>query len=162
LVNLVSLDGGGVRGLILIQILLHIERLLGHSITKYIHWFAGTSTGAMIALALAKGDSLRDCQSLYLRMKDEIFVGRKPYSEKVIEEFLRIHFGKKTTMAQLGPKRVVVTATSVRTNPPKLRLFRNYTLPLGKSENIALGFEDPSKSLVWKCARYSRYGISFS
>lgn len=51
------------------------------------------------------GESLRNCQSLYLKMKDEIFVGRRPYSEEIIEKFLRMHFGGTTTMAELGSKK---------------------------------------------------------
>uniref|UniRef100_A0A1I7VNZ9 phospholipase A2 n=1 Tax=Loa loa TaxID=7209 RepID=A0A1I7VNZ9_LOALO len=155
LVNVISFDGGGIRGLVLLQILMHIEKLLGHSVMKHFQWLCGTSTGAVIALGLTKGYSLKHCQSLYLRMKDELFGGRRPYSEKVIEGILCENFGEKTTMAQLTSKKVIVTASCVRRNPPQLKLFRNYTLPVSKAENEALGFDDPCENLIWKCARYS-------
>uniref|UniRef100_A0A0R3RPL9 phospholipase A2 n=1 Tax=Elaeophora elaphi TaxID=1147741 RepID=A0A0R3RPL9_9BILA len=161
LVNVISFDGGGIRGLILLQTLIHIEKILGHSVIEHFDWLCGTSTGAMIALALAKGYSLKHCQNLYLCMKDELFVGRRPYSEKMIESFLRENFGEETTMAQLGPKKVIVTASCVRRNPPVLKLFRNYTLPISKAENKALGFDNPSENVVWKCARYSSAAPTF-
>ncbi|KHN80867.1 85/88 kDa calcium-independent phospholipase A2 [Toxocara canis] len=99
LINVLALDGGGIRGLILVQILLHIENQLGYPIMDHFKWLAGTSTGAILALALARGDSLRVCQSLYLRLKDEIFCGNRPYSEATIEHFLQAHFGDICSMA---------------------------------------------------------------
>ncbi|VDK69752.1 unnamed protein product [Litomosoides sigmodontis] len=155
LVNVMSFDGGGIRGLILLQTLMHIEKLLGHSIMEHFQWLCGTSAGAIIALGLAKGYSLKHCQNLCLRMKDELFTGRRPYSEKAFERLLRETFGEKTTMAELGSKKVIVTASCVQKNPPLLKLFRSYTLPVSEAENKAFGFDDPRKSLVWKCARYS-------
>ncbi|KAM3729086.1 85calcium-independent phospholipase [Dirofilaria immitis] len=161
LVNVISFDGGGIRGLILLQILLHIEKLLGHSVMKHFQWLCGTSTGAIIALGLAKGYSLRHCQNLYLHMKDELFVHGRPYPEKIIENFLCHIFGEKTTMAQLGPKKVIVTASYVQRNPPLLKLFRNYTLPVSEAENKALGYDNPCENLIWKCARYSSAAPTF-
>lgn len=161
LVNVISFDGGGIKGLVLLQTLLHIEKLLGHSVMEHFHWLCGTSTGAIIALTLAKGDTLNYCQNLYFRLKDEIFVGRRPYSEQIIEYFLQDHFGKETTMGQFKSKKVAVTASSVRTNPPVLKMFRSYTLPLSKAENSALGFDDPCGNVVWKCARYSSAAPTF-
>uniref|UniRef100_A0A915PK47 phospholipase A2 n=1 Tax=Setaria digitata TaxID=48799 RepID=A0A915PK47_9BILA len=161
LINVISFDGGGIRGLVILQTLIHIENFLGHSVMKHFQWLCGTSAGAIIALGLAKGFSLRRCQSLYMSMKDELFIGKRPYSDKIIECILQKNFGEETTMAQLGPKRVSVTASYVRENPPALKMFRNYTLPLSKAENEALGFDDPSENLVWKCARYSSAAPTF-
>lgn len=64
-------------------------------------------------------------------------------------------FGVKTAIF-----RVLVTATSVKTNPPNLKIFRSYRLPLSDKENELLGFDDPKKSIIWKCARYSRSGVA--
>lgn len=161
LVNVISFDGGEIRGLILLQILMHIEKLLGHSVMEHFQWLCGTSTGAVIALGLAKGYSLKHCQNLYLRIKDELFVGRRPYSNKMIESFFCEIFGEETVMAQLRSKKVIVTASCVQKSPPLLKLFRNYTLPVSKAENKALGFDDPGENLVWKCARYSSAAPTF-
>lgn len=65
---LLSLDGGGIRGLISIQVsgkkcdkikrhlqlLIAIEELLGDRASDYFDWVAGTSTGAYIASGLSR------------------------------------------------------------------------------------------------------------
>lgn len=53
--TILTLDGGGIRGLILVQTLLALERELGEPVIDYVDWLAGTSTGAFMATALAKG-----------------------------------------------------------------------------------------------------------
>ena len=50
--RMLFLDGGGIRGLIQIEILMFIEGLTGRKITELFDWIIGTSTGGIIALAL--------------------------------------------------------------------------------------------------------------
>ena len=49
------LDGGGIRGFVLIYLLKEIEKTSGKKITDLFDWIVGTSTGGIIAMALAKG-----------------------------------------------------------------------------------------------------------
>lgn len=44
-VNMLCLDGGGVKGLISLQMLKEIEKQLKHPLNAYFTWYAGTSTG---------------------------------------------------------------------------------------------------------------------
>lgn len=53
---LLSIDGGGVRGIIPVIILKEIEKLVGKPISENIDYFAGTSAGALIGAALALKD----------------------------------------------------------------------------------------------------------
>lgn len=55
--NVLALDGGGIRGLILIQIVAHLERTLGKRTVDIFDYIGGTSTGAIFALLLASGHS---------------------------------------------------------------------------------------------------------
>lgn len=54
--RLLCLDGGGIRGLVLITILLHLEETAEQPIIHCFDWLAGTSTGAILALGLSAGE----------------------------------------------------------------------------------------------------------
>jgi len=53
--RILCLDGGGVRGLVQIEILRQIEKKTEKRITELFDWIVGTSTGGIIALALVYG-----------------------------------------------------------------------------------------------------------
>lgn len=53
--RMLFLDGGGIRGLLEIDILCQIEKQTGRKITELFDWIIGNSTGAIIALALVYG-----------------------------------------------------------------------------------------------------------
>lgn len=90
---MLSLDGGGIRGLVLTRILMSMEKVFQVPITHCFDWIVGTSTGGILALALASGKSVQECQFLYFRLKDKVFVDSKPYDTKPLEELLQDSFG---------------------------------------------------------------------
>ena len=49
------LDGGGIKGLVEIEVLMQIEERTGKRIVELFDWIVGTSTGAIIALGLVYG-----------------------------------------------------------------------------------------------------------
>lgn len=55
--RLLSLDGGGIRGLIMIQLMDWLERTSGRRIVDTFDWISGTSTGGILALMLGSGFS---------------------------------------------------------------------------------------------------------
>ncbi len=55
--RILFLDGGGIRGLIQIEILAQLEKKTGRKVTELFDWIVGTSTGAVVALALVYGKS---------------------------------------------------------------------------------------------------------
>lgn len=55
--RILFLDGGGMKGLIQIEILSQLEEQTGRRITELFDWIVGTSTGGIIALALVHGVS---------------------------------------------------------------------------------------------------------
>ena len=50
--RVLSLDGGGIRGLIQIEVLCELERVTGKKITQLFDTIIGTSTGGIIALGM--------------------------------------------------------------------------------------------------------------
>ena len=83
--RILSVDGGGMRGLVPALVLEDLEQRLERlarerrPLSDWFHLFAGTSTGGLIALALtAPGRSLsaRDLVSLYLDKGESIFPTR--------------------------------------------------------------------------------------
>ena len=68
-----SCDGGGIRGIIIARCLEKLERLEGKPCNEIFSLTAGTSTGAIIAGALAKGMKASDLVNVYLKRGKEIF-----------------------------------------------------------------------------------------
>lgn len=56
--RMLFLDGGGIRGLIQIEVLRKLEQETGRKITELFDWIVGTSTGGIIALGLVYGESV--------------------------------------------------------------------------------------------------------
>lgn len=53
--RLLCLDGGGIKGLVLIQMLIALEKEAGRPTRELFDWVAGTSTGGILALAIVHG-----------------------------------------------------------------------------------------------------------
>ncbi|WP_167591834.1 CBASS cGAMP-activated phospholipase [Jiella endophytica] len=73
--RILSIDGGGIRGILPATILDLCERhfLRGESAGDYFDMIAGTSTGGIIALGLGKGETAGDILKLYTDHGEEIF-----------------------------------------------------------------------------------------
>jgi len=56
-IRILSIDGGGIRGIIPAMVLAELERKTGRPICKLFDLIAGTSTGGVLALALTKPDA---------------------------------------------------------------------------------------------------------
>ncbi len=77
--KILSLDGGGVRGYLSAKILSNLEDYLNHltkeerPIGQRFDFIAGTSTGGIIALALAIGKTAKEIEELYYQYIPKIF-----------------------------------------------------------------------------------------
>jgi uncharacterized protein len=111
--RILALDGGGIRGIITLEILARIETLLREKLRRpadfaladYFDFIAGTSTGAIIGTGLALGMSVAAVQSFYLSSGREMFekasVLRRfhyKYGDRKLSERLREMVGATTTL----------------------------------------------------------------
>ena len=71
--KVLCLDGGGIKGLNSLEILDQIEKMTKKPIIDSFEWVVGTSTGGIIALALAAERTVRQCKNLYFKLKNKIF-----------------------------------------------------------------------------------------
>lgn len=111
--RVLALDGGGVRGVLSLEILRAIEKTLrerrgnpGYVLADYFDLIGGTSTGAIIAAALALGFSVDKIASLYFDLAAKIF--RKPwfrigafvpkFGAGALKDALQEFYGKDTTL----------------------------------------------------------------
>ncbi len=76
--RILSIDGGGIRGVFPAAFLAEIEKrfLGGASVANYFDMIAGTSTGGLIALALAHGMTAQEALCIYTERGEHIFPRR--------------------------------------------------------------------------------------
>ena len=70
--RVLCLDGGGIKGLILIDMLVTIERIANKKITELFDWIIGTSTGGILALAIVYSE-------LYFPMCEHIILYKQKH-----------------------------------------------------------------------------------
>lgn len=110
--RILSIDGGGIRGILPASILAELERryLGGAPITTHFDMIAGTSTGGIVALGLAHGLRAADVLELYTERGGSIFpapssgigkalrslrqIGKPVYDRKPLEDELLKIFGQ--------------------------------------------------------------------
>jgi hypothetical protein len=108
--RLLALDGGGIRGIITLEILARMEDVLGEGkdtfvLADYFDYIAGTSTGAIIAAALSLGHHVQDIGNLYRQLAPQIFRKRflparirSLYKDRALSRQLENFFGQGTTL----------------------------------------------------------------
>ena len=81
IIRVLSIDGGGLRGVIPLRVLMELERLTGRGAATLFDVVAGTSTGGVVALGLCRPDadgnpamSASDILDVYLKWAPRIFV----------------------------------------------------------------------------------------
>lgn len=83
--KILAIDGGGIKGLFAVHVLVELEEQINDRIYKYFDMISGTSTGAIIAAGLALGMPAKIIRDLYLKYAEEIF----PQDKKILRELRR-------------------------------------------------------------------------
>lgn len=110
--KLLGIDGGGIRGVLSLQILAKIENLLinesnrpDYRLADYFDYVAGTSTGGIIAAGIALGMSVAEIFAFYLNSGAQMFdrtsiihrLQSEHKSEPLARELKNV-FGEATTL----------------------------------------------------------------
>jgi patatin-like phospholipase/acyl hydrolase len=67
-IKVLTLDGGGSKGIYTIGVLKELEKNLGQNIGDYFDYIYGTSTGSIICGLLAIGKSVEEVEEIYLEL----------------------------------------------------------------------------------------------
>lgn len=126
--RILSLDGGGIRGVITASLMERLETIHPGWL-RQVNLIAGTSTGGILALALASGLSPQEARNLYERLGDKVFhvslwerftdlgqIRGAKYRNDVLKDELFTTFGNKT-LADL-PKKVLISTFDLDNEDP--------------------------------------------
>ncbi len=150
--HILSLDGGGVRGVLTATLLARLEQAQPGFLAT-IDLFAGTSTGGILALGLATGHTPEECCQLYEAAGAKVFedslldnirdLGQllgAQYSNKNLKQGLIEQFGDMT----LGdlPKRVLIASFDLdNQGSPRVwkpKFFHNFPGPSSDADQKAV------------------------
>lgn len=142
--NILSLDGGGIRGLLSCKLLERLNRMYPGYLEK-VNLVAGTSTGGILALGLAAGFTPMEMADLYQKDGVKIFTRNiwdkvgdidrfyyADYGNAALEEALKAKFGdmrlgdlkKKVLISSFRLDSGSITKMGVRSWKPKF--FQNF------------------------------------
>ena len=152
-ISLLSLDGGGVRCVVLIQMLLAIQDRMKEldpmSVNPlyYFDYISATSIGCAAPLYTFYGNTtLETCFVLSLTETVQV-IGGSEHSKRTeaIKESLITGLGADTVMADIEYPRIIITSTLADRIPCELHLVTNY----GEARN---GQKGPKERKVWEAA----------
>ncbi len=129
--RILSIDGGGIKGIVPAAFLAQLEEALGESVTNYFDLVAGTSTGGIIALGLGMGLSAADILHFYEQLGPAVFAGSRlgrglrrigfaKYHSQPLRRVLEAKFGEKT----LGESRIRLVIPSLNLETGEVHIYK--------------------------------------
>jgi uncharacterized protein len=167
--RILSLDGGGIRGVFALQVLAEIERVFRREsarddlvLAEVFDLIAGTSTGAIIAACLSWGMNVADIEALYLKCGPEIFAKEHWYrrwkskyrADPIADEFRSKFVEENGDAALLGSRRLRTLLLVVMRNASTGSPWPVSNNPAAKYNDAALP-ECNLKVPLWQLLRAS-------
>uniref|UniRef100_A0A8C4R786 Patatin-like phospholipase domain containing 8 n=1 Tax=Eptatretus burgeri TaxID=7764 RepID=A0A8C4R786_EPTBU len=173
-VRVLSIDGGGTRGLVALHTLEKLEQLAGRPIHELFDFICGVSTGAILAFMIGiYRIPLQQCHDMYRQLASDIFrqnviLGAVKmgwshafYDSQAWERLLRERSGEllmiETACNAACPKVAVVSTVVNRGANPKLFVFRNYNHRPGARPHYA----GSCQHKIWQATRASSAAPGF-
>ncbi|XP_035379457.1 calcium-independent phospholipase A2-gamma [Electrophorus electricus] len=167
-IRVLSIDGGGTRGLVALQTLHRLESLTGKPVYQLFDYICGVSTGAILAFMLGVFRiPLPECEELYRKLGSDVFkqnliVGTVKmgwshafYDSQIWEDILKERMGDsimiETTKDPDCPKVAAVSTIVNRGLPLKAYIFRNYNFLPG----VRFHYLGGCQHMMWQAIRAS-------
>jgi calcium-independent phospholipase A2-gamma len=166
-ISVLSIDGGGVRGLVAIEVLRQIENVTKKRIHELFDFICGVSTGSIIAFLLgAHHRTLDECEALYREFSREVFsqnsfVGAGSlmwshayYHTPTWEKILQKHLGKASLLSLArDPTSPRVAAISAVVSQERIApyVFRTYAF----RPEVHARYKGGSEHMMWEAVRAS-------
>ena len=132
-VFVLCLDGGGVRGLLTLQILIAIYNRMKHlqpdcaPIEEYFDYVAGTSVGGLIALSCtALKASLEASRAAVFKVADDVFCTCPTFTSEISDGIAKDTFGLESKISDFKQPRIIIHTVDATKNPPNLRKICNF------------------------------------
>ncbi|MBF2066914.1 MAG: patatin-like phospholipase family protein [Calothrix sp. C42_A2020_038] len=140
--NILSLDGGGIRGIVAAKMLTIIEQEIKQPLHEYFQLIAGTSTGSILAAAIASGRRSEEIVDLYKQKSSIIFpyksrfsIQRLPlifkhgisapkYSDTGLINILQGVFGDTTLFDIASPLLLIISFDTIERSPIFFKSWR--------------------------------------
>jgi patatin-like phospholipase/acyl hydrolase len=134
--RVLSIDGGGIKGVYPIAFLAEVEEYLSKPIHEYFDLIVGTSTGGIIALGLGLGFPAKDVLKFYTTHGPNIFSGNpyvltfkqilwRKYGHEKLHKALEETFGNKL----LGESKTRLAITSMNIDTGETIVFKTAHKP---------------------------------
>nr|XP_029714967.1 calcium-independent phospholipase A2-gamma-like isoform X1 [Aedes albopictus] len=171
-IRILSVDGGGIRGLITAELLRRIEKMTGQKIFELFDMVCGVSTGAILLCALMSEKNLTLDESiiLYKKLSHKMFHRPSPLdkitgaSRMVLSHaYYDIELWESLLKQYLGYRRIIDTSklphipkfccvsTTICDEHIEAHVFRNYTFPL----NAHSVYSGSHTARMWEVVRAS-------
>jgi|ERR1043166_3780215 predicted acylesterase/phospholipase RssA len=151
--RILSLDGGGAKGFYTIGILEEIEAMMKQPLHGCFDLVFGTSTGAIIAALLARGDTVAEVKKIYDTYVPEI-MGRRTRSGRSAS--LRLLANEVFKDAKFDTFKTKVGIVATRWKDERPMIFKNSVDQAhGSKDSFQIGFGcTVADALVASCSAY--------
>ncbi|XP_066149047.1 calcium-independent phospholipase A2-gamma-like [Euwallacea fornicatus] len=165
-IRILSIDGGGTRGVLVIEMLRKLEELSGKPVYEMFDLICGVSTGAILGSLIGlKQHSLDEAAEIYKRLSSQVFtqsalkgtsnlvLSHSYYDTELWEKLLSEQWDKTLIETNRNLKCPKYCAVSAVVNHSRISayLFRNYSLPWRVQSQYFGGYDHQ----VWEAVRAS-------